>query len=161
MCGIEQQSSKRKLVGRSNLRSPSNREIRLKTGYQRSGRLARVICSQVGFMPALTYPRANIPGWSTTGSRARPRSGLLRHAFNAANEGRPDLSQDRQPARSATASRKGDILPTNNRLKHASLTDFTPALARSCALGGGFSEAAPRFSLCTNLTAPLPAFRRG
>jgi len=55
-------------------------------------------------------------------------------------------------------ARKGDILPTNNRLKHASLTDFTPALARSCALGGGFSEAAPRFSLCTNLTAPLPAF---
>ncbi len=29
------------------------------------------------------------------------------------------------------------------------------------ALGGGLSEAAPRFSLCTNLTAPLPAFRRG
>src|ERR1700723_583133 len=57
--------------------------------------------------------------------------------------------------------RKGDILPANNRLKHASLTDFILASARRWALGGGLSEAAPRFSLCTNLTAPLPAFRRG
>jgi hypothetical protein len=57
--------------------------------------------------------------------------------------------------------RNGDILPANNGLKHASPTDFIPALARSCALGGGLSEAAPRFSLCTNLTAPLPAFQRG
>ena len=58
-------------------------------------------------------------------------------------------------------ARKGDILPANNRLKHASLTDFILASARRWTLGGGLSEAAPRFSLCTNLTAPLPAFRRG
>jgi DNA-binding NtrC family response regulator len=57
--------------------------------------------------------------------------------------------------------RNGDILPANNRLKHASPTDFILASARLYASGGGLSEAAPRFSLCTNLTAPLPAFRRG
>jgi integrase len=36
MCGIEQQSSKRRLVGQSNLRSANNREVQLKLGYQRS-----------------------------------------------------------------------------------------------------------------------------
>src|SRR6266576_372186 len=82
-------------------------------------------------------------------------------AFTSSNKSDPHLSAHGQPASRSAPTRKGDILPTNNRLKHASLTDFTPALARSCALGGGFSEAAPRFSLCTNLMAPLPAFRRG
>jgi integrase len=57
MCGIEQQSSKRRLVGQSNLRSQSNREVQFKLGYQRSGRVAHDICSQVDFMPALTYQR--------------------------------------------------------------------------------------------------------
>jgi hypothetical protein len=69
-CGIEQQSSKRRLVGQSNLRSQSNQEVRLKLGYQRSGRSARNICSQVAFMPVPTYPRANILGWYIIGSRA-------------------------------------------------------------------------------------------
>ena len=86
---------------------------------------------------------------------------LLRHALDATHEGYPDLSEDRQPAGRPTPPRKGDILPANNRLKHASLTDFILASARRWTLGGGLSEAAPRFSLCTNLTAPLPAFRRG
>src|SRR6267378_3293681 len=36
MCGIEQQSPKRRLVGQSNLRSQSNREVQLTLGYQRS-----------------------------------------------------------------------------------------------------------------------------
>jgi integrase len=64
-------------------------------------------------------------------------------------------------SRDLGAARNGDILPANNRLKRASLTDFILASARRWALGGGLSEAAPSFSLCTNLTAPLPAFRRG
>jgi len=34
------------------------------------GRGAHDICSQVDFMPVLTYQRANIPGWSIIGSRA-------------------------------------------------------------------------------------------
>jgi len=41
-----------------------------KSDKQRSGRMAQDICSQVDFMPALTYQRANIPGWYITGSRA-------------------------------------------------------------------------------------------
>src|SRR5260370_20679013 len=85
----------------------------------------------------------------------------VRDAFTAPYKSYPNLPADWQSQGRSASARKGDVLPTNNRLKHASLTDFTPALARSCALGGGFSEAAPRFSLCTNLTAPLPAFRRG
>src|SRR5580698_418154 len=39
-------------------------------GYQCSGQVAHDICSQVDFMPALTYQRANIHGWSIIGSRA-------------------------------------------------------------------------------------------
>src|SRR5216110_3432558 len=73
----------------------------------------------------------------------------------------PGLSAHRQSQSRPALARNGDILPANNRLKHASLTDFIPALARSYALGGGLSEVVPRFSLYTNLTAPLPAFRRG
>ena len=56
--------------------------------------------------------------------------GLLWHALDAAYEGGSDLSQDRQPARSATPPRNGDILPTNNRLKHTSPTDSILASAR-------------------------------
>ena len=59
------------------------------------------------------------------------------------------------------AAGNGDILPANNRLKHASPTDFILASARPYASGGGSSEAAPRLSSCTNLTVPSRAFRRG
>jgi integrase len=54
-----------KKTGRpSSLRSQSNREVQLKRGCQCSGRMAHDFCSQVDFMPALTYRRANIHGWS-------------------------------------------------------------------------------------------------
>ena len=45
------------------------------------------------------------PVGTSLGQEHRLRSGLLRHALNAAYEGRTDLSQDRQPARSATPPR--------------------------------------------------------
>jgi hypothetical protein len=70
MFGIEQRSFKRRQVDQSNLRSRSSREVRLKLAYQRFGRAAPDIYSQVDFMPALIYQRANIPGWYTAGSRA-------------------------------------------------------------------------------------------
>ena len=64
-------------------------------------------------------------------------------------------------ARDPGALRNGDILPANNRLKHASPTDFILASARAYASGGGSSEAAPRLLSCTNLTAPSRAFQCG
>ena len=68
---------------------------------------------------------------------------------------------NRQPTGRAAPARNGDILPANNRLKHASPTDFILASARAYASGGGSSEAAPRLLSCTNLTAPLRAFQCG
>ena len=41
-------------------------------------------------------------------------------------------------------ARNDDILPANNRLKHASPTDFLLASASAYASGGGWSEVAPR-----------------
>jgi integrase/recombinase XerD len=52
-------------------------------------------------------------------------------------------------------------LPANNRLKHASPTDFIRASARPYASGAGSSDTAKRFWSCTNLTARSPAFRCG
>ena len=51
-------------------------------------------------------------------------------AFPAPHKSYLDLSADRQPEGCPTLARKGDILPANNRLKHASLTDFILASAR-------------------------------
>src|SRR2546425_547590 len=49
------------------------------------------------------------------------------HALITTHKSYLDLSADRQPESGPTLARKGDILPANNRLKHASLTDFIPA----------------------------------
>ena len=70
MCGIEQQSSKRRQVDQSSSRSRSSREAPLKPGCQCSVPLAPDISSQAGFMKAPTYPPANMHGWCFAGSKA-------------------------------------------------------------------------------------------
>ena len=70
MSGVEQQSYKRRRVGRSSLSSRSSREVQLKPGYQCSGLPVPGISSQVDFMPALTYQPANMLGWCIAGSEA-------------------------------------------------------------------------------------------
>src|SRR6476620_7909576 len=67
MCGIEQQSSKRRQVDQSSSRSRSSRGVPLKHGYQCSARPVPVISSQVDFMQVLTYPPANMPGGCARG----------------------------------------------------------------------------------------------
>jgi hypothetical protein len=67
---VEQQSCRRRQVGRSSLRSRSNREIQLKRCYQCSGQPVPDICSQVDSMLVLTDPSANMPGWCIAGWKA-------------------------------------------------------------------------------------------
>jgi integrase len=61
----------------------------------------------------------------------------------------------------SAAARNGDILPTNNRLKHASPIGFILASARPCASGGGLSAAVSSSSSCTSPTVRSRACRRG
>src|SRR5258708_2968114 len=58
----------------------------------------------------------------TTRQYARLVSGWIarRHPFAAAHQANADLPTYRQPAGCPALVRKGDILPANNRLKHAS-----------------------------------------
>src|ERR1700675_1137889 len=63
MCGIEQQSPKRRQVDQSSLRSRSSRGVPLEPGYQCSGLRVPDISSQADLMDALTYPPDNMPGW--------------------------------------------------------------------------------------------------
>src|SRR5258707_8977921 len=70
MCGIEQQSSKRRQVDQSSSRSRSSRGVPLKHGYQCSARPVPVISSQVDFMQVRTYPPANMPAWCVAGLKA-------------------------------------------------------------------------------------------
>ena len=62
MCGIEQQSSKRRQVDQSSSRSRINRKVPSKPGYQCSGLPDLDISFQVDFMQVLTYPPVNMPG---------------------------------------------------------------------------------------------------
>ncbi len=95
------------------------------------------------------------------GRQHRPRPVEIRHALAPTDQGDFDLPTSREPSSRSTPARNGDILPANNRLKHASPTDFILASARPYASGGGSSEAAPRLLSCTNLTAPSRAFQCG
>src|SRR6202047_4456718 len=73
MCGIEQQSSKRRQGDQSSLRSRSSRGVPLEPGYQCSGLPVPDISSQTDFMDALTYPPDNMPGWCIAGLIASVR----------------------------------------------------------------------------------------
>jgi integrase len=60
--------------------------------------------------------------------RAGPKA--VRDAFTATDKSYPDLPADWQSQGRPASARTHDILPANNRLKHASLTDFILASAR-------------------------------
>ena len=120
--------------------------------------------------PAMAVPqpepqRANQPRRvvvHVSGSGPRSRHHETPHAaFAAAWLCHAAPGKRRRHQGRADSARNGDILPANNRLKHASPTDFILASARPYASGGGSSEAAPRLLSCTNLTAPLRAFQCG
>jgi integrase/recombinase XerD len=87
------------------------------------------------------------------------QAGISAHA--SAQLCHPSARAEHRHPRYPGPARNGDILPTNNRLKHASPTAFILASARPSASGGGSSEAVPRLWSCTNLTAPSRAFRCG
>ena len=69
-------------------------------------------------------PRFRVDRQRWTGPKA------VRDAFTATHESYPDLPADWQSQGRPASARKGDILPANNRLKHASPTDFILASAR-------------------------------
>jgi hypothetical protein len=90
-CGNEQRSYKRRLVDQSNSRSRSSRGIPSKRCYHCSGPPVLDTSSQVGFMRALTYQLC--PASAPLGRKQRLAASYLWHAYDEADEGRPDLPQ--------------------------------------------------------------------
>ncbi len=75
----------------------------MRPGYQYSDlQVPDSISRSPSCKPSQTHPPI-FPADASLGRKHRFGGGLLRYALNAAHEGRPDLSQDWQPARCATS----------------------------------------------------------
>src|SRR5215471_13428996 len=72
----------------------------------------------------------NEPSAEILDRRGRARSQEVRQRVLTTDKGSPHLEGHRRLGDGSDAPRNGDILPTNNRLKHASVTDFILASAR-------------------------------
>src|SRR5262249_26244758 len=128
------------------------------------------ICREAGRSISICQPAVAWPSHDNTAVREvcvgmdrvyGPRPARLRYALTPSPESHVDLSPRRESARGPAIAQNGDIVPANNRLKHASLIDFILASVRRYVLGDGLSEAAQCLLWCTNLMGPLPAFQCG
>ena len=141
---------------------PTHPQSRLKNGSRRPAKSSPIIYSLAVALRAVSDGSAAIePPAEALGGRGGTRSLGLQRRVVTPDEGSPHFERHGRFADSSSAARKGDMLPANNRLKHASRTDFIPALARACASGGGSGAVVSSSSSCTSPTVRSRACRRG